>query len=147
MTGDASGRKKMKIAVKAGLVAVLAGATVLVSPAQAATIVQRTAVCHAGDFGGTFTLRYETVGGNHRVLGGYTTSGPYIGDVAGKVLLRISYRTGSTTHTVYSQSSATTGTTTFTTPSTTTVPVTSTGTAAATFDNGAASCTATVPIS
>ncbi|MEV7098208.1 hypothetical protein AB0M80_35750 [Amycolatopsis sp. NPDC051045] len=137
----------MKTAVKAALVAVLAGATVLVSPAQAATIVQRTALCHAGGFSGTFTLRYETVGGDHRMLGGYTTSGPYIGDVAGTVSLRISYRSGSTTHTVYSQSSATTGSTTFTMPAATTVPVTSMGTASTTFDNGAASCTATVPIS
>ncbi|MDQ7810247.1 hypothetical protein Q5425_41540 [Amycolatopsis sp. A133] len=136
----------MKTAVRAGLLAMLAGATVLAAPAQAATIVQRTAVCHAGDFGGTFTLRYETVGGSHRMIGGYTTSGPYIGDVAGTVALRISYRSGSTTHTVYSQSSATTGSTTFTMPTTTTVPVTSVGTASAKFDNGTDSCTATVPI-
>ncbi|WP_410616430.1 hypothetical protein [Amycolatopsis sp. lyj-109] len=137
----------MKTAVQAGLLAVLAGATVLVAPAQAATIIQRTALCKAAGFSGTLTLRYETAGFDYRMLGGYTTSGPYIGDVAGKVTLRISYRTGSTTHTVYSQSAATTGNTTFSMPTTTTVPTTSAGSAAATFDNGTASCTATVPIS
>ncbi|MEV4053221.1 hypothetical protein AB0J55_18700 [Amycolatopsis sp. NPDC049688] len=136
----------MKTAVQAGLAAVLAAATVLVTPAQAATIVQRTAVCHSGGYSGTFTLRYDTSGGYHRIVNGYTTSGPYIGDVAGKVSLRISYRTGSTTQTVYSQSSPTTGSTTFTMPSTTAVPVTSEGTAAATFDNGTESCVATVLI-
>jgi hypothetical protein len=140
----------MKTAVQAGLVALgalLVGATVPATPAEAATIIQRTSICRSGDFSGTFTLRYETAGGSYRMIGGYTTSGPYIGDVAGTVSLRISYRSGSTTHTVYSQTSATTGNTTFTMPSTTTVPVTSVGTAAATFDNGTASCTATVPIS
>ncbi|MEV6824724.1 hypothetical protein [Amycolatopsis sp. NPDC051102] len=137
----------MKTAVKAVLAALLAGTTVLVIPAQAATIVQRTAVCHAGDYSGTFTLRYDTSGGYHRIMNGYTTSGPYIGDVVGKVSLRISYRTGSTSQTVYSHSSSTTGSTTFTMPSTATVPVTSTGTASATFDNGTDSCVATVLIS
>ncbi len=137
----------MKTAVQAGLVALLAGATVLVAPAQAATIVQRTAICKAGGFSGTFTLRYETDGTYHRIISGYTTSGPYIGDVAGKVSLRISYRSGPAEHTVYSQTSATTGTTTFTMPTTTTVPTVYGGTAAATFDNGTNTCTATVPIS
>ncbi|WP_410638764.1 hypothetical protein [Amycolatopsis sp. lyj-346] len=137
----------MKTAVKAGLVALVAGATVLVAPAQAATIIQRTAICRAADYSGAFTLRYETVGGYHRIIGGYTTSGPYIGDATGKVALRISYRSGSTTTTVYSQTSATTGSTTFTTPTTTAVPTVYGGTAAATFDNGTVSCTATVPIS
>lgn len=136
----------MKTVVKAGLAAMLAGATVLGTPAQAATIVQRTAVCHSGGYSGTFTLRYDTSGGYHRIVNGYTTSGPYIGDVAGKVSLRISYRTGSATQTVYSQSAPTTGSTTFTMPSTTAVPVTSEGTAAATFDNGTDSCVATVLI-
>jgi hypothetical protein len=140
----------MKTATKAGLAALgalLAGTTVA-APAQATTIIQRTAICHAGDFSGMFTLRYEGAGFDYRIVGGYTTSGPYIGDAAGTVTLRISYRTGSTTHTVYSQTSATTGNTTFTMPTTTTVPATSMGTAAATFDNGsAASCTATVLIS
>ncbi|MEU4526448.1 hypothetical protein AB0F52_47960 [Amycolatopsis sp. NPDC024027] len=138
----------MKTAVQAGLVALgalLAGTTVPAT-AEAATI-QRTASCHAGDFSGRLTLRYEAVGFDYRVVGGYTTSGPYIGDVAGKVSLRISYRSGSATHTVYSQSSATTGNTNFSLPTTTTVPATSMGTAAATFDNGSASCTAVVPIS
>ncbi|KDN22391.1 hypothetical protein [Amycolatopsis rifamycinica] len=137
----------MKTAVQAGLLALVAGATVLVTPAQAATIVQRTAICHATDYSGTFTLRYETVGGYHRILGGYTTSGPYIGDATGTVALRISYRTGSTTRTVYSQTSATTGSTTFTTPTTTAVPTMYEGMASATFDNGTVSCTATVPVS
>ncbi|WP_206785983.1 hypothetical protein [Amycolatopsis sp. MtRt-6] len=137
----------MKTAVQAGLLALLAGTTVLVSPAQAATIVQRTAVCHATDYSGTFTLRYETVGGQHRIIGGYTASGPYIGDAAGTVALRISYRSGTTTTTVYSRTSATTGSTTFTTPTTTTVPTVYGGTASARFDNGTVSCTATVPIS
>ncbi|MDS0139503.1 MULTISPECIES: hypothetical protein [unclassified Amycolatopsis] len=137
----------MKTAVQAGLVALLAGTTVLATPAEAATIVQRTAICKAGGFSGTFTLRYETDGSYHRILSGYTTSGPYIGDVAGKVSLRISYRAGSATHTVYSQTAATTGNTTFTMPSTTAVPTMYAGTAAATFDNGTSSCTATVPIS
>jgi hypothetical protein len=137
----------MKTAVKAGLAAVLAGATVLVTPAQAAAIVQRTAVCHSGGYSGTFTLRYDTSGGYHRVLGGYTTSGPYIGDVAGTVSLRISYRTGSATQTIYSRTSSTTGSTTFATPSGTDVPVTASGSAAATFDNGTDSCVATVLIS
>ncbi|MGW3958904.1 hypothetical protein ACWED2_03710 [Amycolatopsis sp. NPDC005003] len=140
----------MKTAVQAGLVALgalAAGATLLVAPAQATTIIQRTAVCRAGDYGGTFTLRYENAGFDYRITGGYTTSGPYIGDVAGKVSLRISYRAGTTTRTVYSQSLPTTGNTTFSMPTTTTVPVTSAGTAAATFDNGTVSCTATVPIS
>ncbi|MEV6446657.1 hypothetical protein [Amycolatopsis sp. NPDC051716] len=139
----------MKTAVQAGLVALgalLAGTTVPAT-AEAAATIQRTALCHAGDFSGRLTLRYESVGFDYRVVGGYTTSGPYIGDVAGKVSLRISYRSGSTTHTVYSQSSPTTGNTNFAMPTTTTVPATSTGTAAATFDNGSASCTATVPIS
>ncbi|WP_410565419.1 hypothetical protein [Amycolatopsis sp. cmx-4-61] len=137
----------MKTAVQAGLVALLAGTTVLAAPAEAATTVQRTAACHADGYSGTFTLRYETDGGYHRMLGGYTTSGPYIGDVAGSVRLQISYRSGTTTRTVYSRSAPTTGSTTFTMPSATTVPVTSAGTAAATFDNGTVSCTATVPIS
>lgn len=140
----------MKTAKKAGLVALgalLAGATVPATPAGAASMIQRTSICHSGDFSGRFTLQYEAVGFDYRITGGYTVSGPYIGDVAGTVSLRISYRSGSTTHTVYSQTSATTGRTTFTVPTTTTVPVTSTGTAAATFDNGSASCTATVPIS
>ncbi|MET9001025.1 hypothetical protein [Amycolatopsis sp. Hca4] len=137
----------MKTAVQAGLVALLAGATVLVAPAQAATIIQRSAICKADAFSGTLTLRYESVGFDFRIVGGYTTSGPYIGDVAGKVSLRISYRTGTTTHTVFSQTSATTGNTTFAVPTTTTVPASSAGTAAATFDNGTSSCTATVPIS
>ena len=136
----------MKTAVQAGLLALLAGATVLVSPAQAATIA-RTASCHATDYSGTFTLRYDTVSGYHRIIGGYTASGPYIGDAVGTVTLRISYRAGTTTHTVYSQTSATTGSTTFTTPSTTTVPTVYGGTASAKFDNGTVSCTATVPIS
>ncbi|WP_103354176.1 hypothetical protein [Amycolatopsis sp. CA-128772] len=137
----------MKTAVTAGLVALLAGVTVPAAPAQAATIVQRTAVCHAGAYSGTFTLRYDTSGGYHRIMNGYTTSGPYIGDAVGKVSLRISYRTGSTTHTVYTRSLPTTGSTTFTTPTGTDVPATSVGSAAATFDNGTESCTATVPIS
>jgi len=140
----------MKTAVQAGLVtlgALLAGATVLVAPAQAATIIQRTAVCHTTDYSGTFTLRYENDGFDYRIIGGYTASGPYIGDATGTVALRISYRTGTGTHTVYSQTSPTTGRTTFTTPTTTTVPTMYTGTAAATFDNGTVSCTATVPIS
>ncbi|MFB9691241.1 hypothetical protein [Amycolatopsis plumensis] len=140
----------MKTAAKAGMVALgalLAGTTALVAPAQATTIIQRTATCHDGEFSGTFTLRYENTGFDFRLLGGYSASGPYIGDVAGKVSLRISYRTGTTTRTVYSQSLPTTGNTSFSMPTTTTVPVTGMGTAAATFDNGAASCTATVPIS
>lgn len=140
----------MKTGVQAGLLALgmsLAGVTAVATPAQAAPIVQRTAVCHADAFSGTLTLRYEAVGFDYRMVGGYTTSGPYIGDVAGRVALRISYRTGSTTHTVYSQSATTTGKTSFTIPAATTVPVTSSGTAAATFDNGTSSCTATVPIS
>ncbi|MEU0529970.1 hypothetical protein [Amycolatopsis tolypomycina] len=137
----------MKTAVQAGLLAILAGATVLAAPAQAATIVRRTATCQATGYSGTFTLQYDTVSGYHRIIGGYTSSGPYIGDAVGTVTLRISYRAGSTTHTVYSQSSATTGSTTFTTPSTTTVPTIYTGTASAKFDNGTVSCTATVPIS
>ncbi|ADJ46215.1 hypothetical protein AMES_4390 [Amycolatopsis mediterranei S699] len=140
----------MKTAIQAGLVALgalLAGTTVAAAPAGAATTFQRTAVCHSGDFSGRFTLQYESVGFDFRITGGYTASGPYIGDVAGTVSLRIAYRSGSTTHTVYSQTSATTGHTTFTVPTTTTVPLTGMGTAAATFDNGAASCTATVPIS
>ncbi len=140
----------MKTAVQAGLLALAtlaAGATVAATPAQAALIIQRTATCHAGEFSGTFVLRYETTGGYHRILGGYTTSGPYIGDVAGKVVLRISYRSGTAAHTVYSQTSSTTGSTTFTTPTGTDVPTTYGGTASAKFDNGAASCTATVPIS
>jgi hypothetical protein len=139
----------MKTAVQAGLGvlgALVAGATVLVAPAQAATTIQRTAICHATDYSGTFTLRYENAGFDYRIIGGYTTSGPYIGDATGTVALRISYRTGTTTRTVYSQTSSTTGRTTFTTPTTTTVPTTSTGTASATFDNGTVSCTATVPI-
>ncbi|MGW4056621.1 hypothetical protein ACWEGE_00005 [Amycolatopsis sp. NPDC004747] len=139
----------MKTAIQAGLVALgalAAGATVLVAPAQAATI-QRSAVCRAGEFSGALTLRYENVGFDFRIVGGYTTSGPYIGDVAGKVSLRISYRAGSTTHTVFSQTSATTGNTAFTIPTTTSVPTTAAGSAAATFDNGTNSCTATVPIS
>ncbi|MDX3194336.1 hypothetical protein PV458_38585 [Streptomyces sp. MN03-5084-2B] len=141
----------MKTAVQAGLVAVVAalgaGAMQPAHAADAGTLVQRTAVCHNGDFRGTFTLRYETVGGDHRMLGGYTVSGPYIGNSAGQVQLRISYRSAATTHTVNSQSAETTGNTAFTLPSGTTVPVASGGTASATFDNGANSCTATVPIS
>jgi len=140
----------MKTAVQAGLVALgalLAGTTVLVAPAQAATIVQRTAICRATDYSGTFTLRYETEGGNHRIIGGYTTSGPYIGDAKGTVALQISYRAGATVHTVYSRTTATTGSTTFTTPTTTTVPTMYSGMASAKFDNGTVSCTATVPIS
>ena len=58
----------MKTAVQAGLVALLAGATVLVAPAQAATIVQRTAVCQNGDFRGSFTLRYEISGGSYHLI-------------------------------------------------------------------------------
>ncbi|WP_410586541.1 hypothetical protein [Amycolatopsis sp. lyj-23] len=136
----------MKTAVQVALVTLLAGATVPAAPAEAAVAVQRTAVCHAGGYSGTLTLRYETDGGFHRMLGGYTTSGPYIGDVAGTVRLQISYRSGTTTQTVYSRSASTTGSTTFTMPSATAVPVASAGTAAAKFDNGTASCTATVPI-
>lgn len=139
----------MKTAVQAGLAALgalLIGATVPAT-ADAAAIIQRTAICRATDYSGTFTLRYETTGGYHRIIGGYTTSGPYIGDATGTVALQISYRAGTTTHTVYSQKSSTTGTTTFTTPTTTTVPTVYAGTASATFDNGTVSCTATVPIS
>lgn len=138
----------MKTAVQAGLVALLAGATVLVAPAQAATIVQRTAVCHSGGFEGSFTLRYEISGGYYHLIGGTTTSGPYIGDAAGSVQLRISYRSGTTVRTVYTRSvPTTTGSTSFAMPSGTDVPVRSFGTASTTFDNGEASCVATVPLS
>jgi hypothetical protein len=137
----------MKTAVQAGLVALLAGATVLVAPAQAATTTQRTAFCKAADFSGSFTLRYETNGSYHRLISGYTTSGPYIGDSAGTILLRISYRTGGTIHTIYTRSVPTsTGSTSFSMPSGTDVPVGSSGAASTTFDNGAASCVATVPL-
>ncbi|MEU5258843.1 hypothetical protein [Amycolatopsis sp. NPDC021455] len=137
----------MKTAVRAGLAALLAGATVLVAPAQAATVVQRTAVCQDGDFRGSFTLRYEASGTSYHLIGGITTSGPYIGDSAGTIALRISYRSGTTVHTVYTRSvSTTTGSTTFAMPSGTDVPIRSFGTAATTFDNGVNSCVATVQL-
>ncbi|WP_410632359.1 hypothetical protein [Amycolatopsis sp. cmx-4-83] len=135
----------MKTAIRAGLVAALAGATVLAAPAQAATITQKTAVCHSGDFGGSFTLRYETSGGYHHMLGATTSSGPYIGD-AGNLLLRISYRDGFTTHTIYTRSVPTSGTTSLTLPPGVDVPATALGTASTTFSNGTDSCIATVPI-
>jgi hypothetical protein len=138
----------MKTAVQAGLVALLAGATVLAAPAQAATIVQRTAVCHSGDFQGSFTLRYETSGGYYHLISAVTASGPYIGDSAGTVALRISYRSGTTVHSVYTRSvPTTTGSTSFAMPTGTDVPIRSFGSASTTFDNGVDSCVATVPLS
>ncbi|WIX99502.1 hypothetical protein QRX60_36430 [Amycolatopsis mongoliensis] len=134
----------MKTVVRAGLVAMLA--TALAAPAQAATVKQVTSTCHAGEFGGTFTLRYDTSGGYHHPLGAITTAGPYIGDV-GTESLRISYRDGLGTHAVYSRvSPATNGTHTETLPAGLAIPATARGTASTTFDNGTTSCVATVPI-
>ena len=137
----------MKTAVQAGLVALLAGTTVLVAPAEAATAVQRTAVCQDGDFRGSFTLRYEISGGYYHLISGITASGPYIGDSAGSIALRISYRSGTTVHSVYTRSvPTTTGNATFAMPTGTEVPIRSLGAAVATFGNGAASCVATVQL-
>lgn len=137
--------ERMKTAVRAGLVAMLA--TVLAAPAQAATVKQVTSTCHSGGFAGTFTLRYETSGGYHRPLSAITTAGPYIGDV-GTQLLRISYFDGITTHTIYSRvSPATNGEHSQTLPDGLAIPATARGTASMKFDNGTASCVATVPIS
>jgi hypothetical protein len=134
----------MKTVVRAGLAAVLAVVTVLASPAEAATTKQVTSTCRDGDFTGRFTLRYETSAGYHRPIGSITTSGPYIGD-SGTQSLRISYREGTATHTVYTRvGPATEGTRSL--PAGLAVPVTARGAASTTFDNGAASCTATVPI-
>jgi hypothetical protein len=131
----------MKIVVPA---VVLAGAAVLASPAEAATVKQVTSSCHDGGFGGTFTLRYETSGGHHHPIGAITTSGPYIGD-AGTQLLRITYRDGLTTHTVYTHvGPATEGEQAL--PAGLAVPTTARGSASTKFDKGTASCTATVPI-
>ncbi|WP_370963015.1 hypothetical protein [Amycolatopsis sp. cg9] len=135
----------MKTAIRAGLAALVAGATVLATPAQAATLTQKTGVCHSGDFGGSFTLKYETSGGFHHMVGATTSSGPYIGD-AGNLLLRISYRDGFTTHTIYTRSVPTSGSTSLTLPSGLDVPVTAVGNASTTFDNGTDSCVATVSI-
>lgn len=140
----------MKTAVRAGLTALalaLAGTTLPAAPADAATIKQVTSTCHDGDFGGTFTLRYETSGGYHRPIGAITTSGPYIGD-SGTRLMRISYREGVTTRTIYTRSSAATnGEQAEAFPTGLTIPITARGTASTTFDSGTATCTATVPIS
>jgi hypothetical protein len=136
----------MKTAVLAGLVA-LTAAAVVAAPAQAATVKQVTSSCRSGDFGGTLTLRYETSGGSFHPIGAITTSGPYIGDSGGTLLLRIYYREGVSTHTVYTRSTPTTGSTSETLPSGLSVPVTARGNASATFDNGVTSCVATVPIS
>lgn len=136
---------QMKTVVRAGLVAVLATAA-LAAPAQAATVKQVTSICHAGAFTGLFTLRYETSGGFHHPIGAYTTAGPYIGDV-GTQSLKISYQDGLGTHTVYAHvSPATNGEHTETLPAGLAIPATARGTASTTFDNGAASCVATVPI-
>ncbi|WP_290062593.1 hypothetical protein [Amycolatopsis solani] len=135
----------MKTAIRAGLAAALASATVLAAPAQAGTISQKTGVCTSGSFGGSFTLKYETSGGYHHMIGATTSSGPYIGD-AGNLLLRISYRDGFTIHTIYTRSVPTSGTTSLTLPSGLDVPVTAIGSAATTFSNGTDSCVATVPI-
>ncbi|WP_410674349.1 hypothetical protein [Amycolatopsis sp. cmx-4-68] len=136
----------MKTAVLAGLLAITAAAAMPAAPAQAATVKQVTSSCRSGDFGGTFTLRYETSGGSYHPIGAITTSGPYIGD-SGTLSLRIYYRVGATTHTVYTRSTPTTGSTSETLPSGLDVPVTAHGSASATFDNGLTSCVATVPIS
>ncbi|WP_329046931.1 hypothetical protein OG738_33090 [Amycolatopsis sp. NBC_01488] len=134
----------MKTVVRAGLVAILV--TALAVPAQAATVRQVTSTCHAGEFGGTFTLRYDTSGGYHHPLGVVTTAGPYIGDV-GTQSLRISYSDGLGTHTVYtSVGPATNGEHTQTLPAGLAIPATARATASAKFDNGTASCVATVPI-
>jgi hypothetical protein len=133
----------MKTVVSTGLVAMLAIA--LAAPAQAATVKQVTGGCHDGDFSGLFTLRYETSGGYHHPIGAITSSGPYIGD-SGNLLLRIFYRDGFTTHTVYTRSIPTTGSTSTTLPSGIDVPVTAVGSASTKFDNGTNSCVATVPI-
>ncbi|MFJ9786511.1 hypothetical protein ACIRSS_43555 [Amycolatopsis sp. NPDC101161] len=120
--------------------------TALAAPAQAqaATVKQVTNTCRAGDFAGTFTLRYETSGGYHRPLGSITTSGPYIGD-SGTQTLRISYTDGLGTHAVYTRTGpATNGAQSL--PSGLAIPATARGTAATKFDNGTTSCTATVPI-
>ncbi|NBH10220.1 hypothetical protein [Amycolatopsis sp. SID8362] len=135
----------MKTAIRAALAALVAGTTVLAAPAQAATITQKTGVCSTGTFGGSFTLRYETSGGYHHMLGATTSSGPYIGD-AGNLLLRIFYRDGFTTHTIYTRSIPTSGTTSLTLPSGINVPVTAVGNASTTFANGTESCVATVSI-
>lgn len=134
---------QMKTVVRAGLVAMLATAA-LAAPAGAATVKQVTSTCHAGAFGGTFTLRYETSGGYHHPIGSITTSGPYIGD-SGTQSLRISYLDGLGTHTVYTRvGPATNGTASL--PAGLAIPATARGTAATTFDNGTTSCVATVPI-
>lgn len=141
MAGTES-EEQMKTVVRAGLVAILA--TTLAAPAQAATVKQVTSTCHAGEFGGTFTLRYETSGGYHRPIGSITTSGPYIGD-SGTQTLRISYTDGLGTHAVYSWTGpAANGTQSL--PSGLAIPATARGTASTKFDNGTTSCTATVPI-
>jgi hypothetical protein len=134
----------MKTLVRAGLAAVLAAATVLPSPAEASTGIQRTAFCSSGGLSGRLTLEYETSGGYHHPVGAYTASGPYIGD-SGTLVLQIAYRQGATIHTIYTRSVPTSGSTSFA-MSGLDVPVGSSGTASAKFDNGTASCTATVPI-
>jgi hypothetical protein len=132
----------MKTVVSAGLAAILA--TALASPAQAAVVKQITSSCQDGGFAGRFTLRYETSGGFHHPLGATSASGPYIGD-SGTQSLRISYRAGTTTQTVYSKTSpATEGEHSQTLPSGLNVPVTAAGTASMKFDSGTASCAATV---
>lgn len=136
----------MKTAVTAALLAGATALTVLAAPAEAATIIQRTSGCADGGFSGRFTLRYETSGSYHKIIGAVTASGPYIGD-SGTLTLRISYVSGTMTHTVYTRSLATTGSTSLTFPTGTDVPLSSSAKASTTFDNGSASCTATVLIS
>lgn len=134
----------MKTAVRAGIVAMLTLA--LAAPAEAAITKTVTSTCRSGDFTGRFTLRYDTSGSYHRLLGGITTSGPYIGDV-GTQSLRVSYQLGSSTHTVYtSVGPATNGEQNLSLPTGLSLPVASRGSAAMTFDSGVESCTATVPI-
>ena len=136
---------QMKTVVRAGFVAMLATAA-LAAPAGAAPVKQVTSTCHAGEFSGMFTLRYETSGGFHRPLGAITTAGPYIGDV-GTRSLKISYTDGLGTHAVYANvSPASNGTYTETLPSGLSIPATARGTASTTFGNGTQSCVATVLI-
>ncbi|MEV6872485.1 hypothetical protein [Amycolatopsis sp. NPDC051128] len=133
----------MKTVVPATILAAIL-ATVLASPAQAVTVKQVTSSCLDGGFAGRLTLRYETWGGFHHPLGAITASGPYIGD-SGTQSLRISYRDGVSTHTVYSKtSSATAGEHSQTLPSRLNLPVTATAIASTKFDSGTASCVATV---
>lgn len=80
-------------------VAAMVVALAVPAPAQAVA-VPLTASCVDGEHTGKFVLRYDLVGGMHRIVDVRGGFGPYVGD-SGTMRVRVFYRKATTEHVVH----------------------------------------------